>query len=206
MHAHANELSTTLGAEIRRRVPALDRPLIVGLDGQSGAGKSTLAAAVAAALAAGEPAVGCTVIEGDDFYGGGSKAEWDERSAAEKVAYVIDWRRQGPVLAALRGGIDAAFHAFDWQAFDGRLAEQPTVCPAADVVILEGAYSCRPELHEHLDLRVLLAATDAQRFDRLGQREGDAYRDSWFARWSEAETLYFGSVMPPAAFDMVLVS
>ena len=72
------------------------------------------------------------------------------------------------------------------------------------VVVLEGAYSCRPELHDLLDLRVLLDIPPWVRRRRLLEREGDAFRADWEARWSAAEDHYFGTVMPPERFDLVL--
>lgn len=89
-------------------------------------------------------------------------------------------------------------------ALDGRRRTTPTTCTPAAVVILEGAYSARPELADLLDLRVLLDAPLATRMRRLSQREGDSYRDDWFARWDEAEQHYFGTVMRADAFDLVL--
>ena len=55
-----------------------------------------------------------------------------------------------------------------------------------------------------LDLRVLLDVPAAVRLERLSHRDGDAYRDDWLARWAVAEDLYFGSIMPPEAFDLVV--
>ncbi|CAN5586399.1 AAA family ATPase [soil metagenome] len=171
--------------------------LIVAIDGRSGAGKSTLAAAVAAE-------VGAVVIGGDDFYAGGSAAEWDERSAVEKATTCIDWRRQRGVLESIRAGAEPTWQAFDWEAFDGRLAEEVQHRPRSPVVILEGAYSARPELADLLDLRVLLDTPPAIRRQQLLEREGDDYRDDWEGRWSEAEDHYFGRVVPASAFDLVL--
>jgi uridine kinase len=182
------------------------RPFVVGIDGRSGAGKSTLAAAVAEALCA---SGGVTVIDGDQFYAGGSAATWDRHTAAEKADRVIDWRRQLPVLEALRRGDPAAWHAFDWEADDWDadvvpLVPQPLVAEPAPVVVLEGAYSCRPELHRVLDLRVLLDVPRAVRRRQLLEREGGDYRAEWEARWSAAEDYYFGTVMPAERFDVVL--
>jgi len=175
-----------------------DRNVIVAIDGRSGAGKSTLAAALADRLES------CSVIGGDSFYAGGTPDYWDSLPAADKAARVMDWRRQRPVLEALAQGVEASWHGYDWQAFDGRLESTVTVCRPASVVMLEGVYSARPELADLLDLRVLLDTEPTLRRDRLRGREGDAYRDEWEARWSEAEDHYFGSVMPPASFDLVL--
>ena len=103
----------------------------------------------------------------------------------------------------------AEWHPFDWEADDWAsdtvpLAPQPVIAPAGAVVILEGAYSCRPELHDVLDLRVLLDTPADVRRQRLLEREGEAYRTDWEARWSAAEEHYFGTVMPPSRFDLIL--
>jgi uridine kinase len=173
-------------------------PLVVALDGRSGAGKSTLARAAAAV-------VGASVIEGDDFYAGGSGASWDAMTASEKVAHVIDWRHQRPMLEALRRGDSVTYHPYDWYDDDNDgWAPHVVTVESAPVVILDGAYSARPELADLLDLRVLLHIDDGVRRAQLLAREGDHYRREWEARWSEAELHYFGTVMPPAAFDLVL--
>lgn len=173
------------------------RPLIVALDGRSGAGKSTLAAEVARRI-------GAHVIEGDDFYRGGDGASWDAMSAAQKVAHCIDWRRQRPVLESLRQSQAASWLPFDWETFDGQLAAESNSCNPADVIILEGAYSARPELADLVDLRVLLDTDAELRLARLREREGDDYRGEWEGRWSEAEAHYFGVVMRSGEFDLVL--
>lgn len=173
-------------------------PLVVALDGRSGAGKSTLARFVA-------DAVGAGVVDGDDFYAGGSGETWDAMTAVEKVAHVIDWRRQRPVLEALRRGEAASYQPYDWDddANDG-LAPHVVAVEPAPVVILDGVYSARPELADLLDLRVLLDTDDEVRRAQLLARQGDLYRAEWEARWAEAELHYFGTVMPPGAFDLVL--
>jgi uridine kinase len=195
--------------EIRSRLEELTAhrrtPLIVALDGRSGAGKSTLAASVVDGVAlAGSPPGRMSVIDGDDFYAGGSGAFWDRMSAAEKVAHVIDWRRQHEVLGRLREGRAATWHPFDWEAFDGRRSDTALRCPPSAVVLLEGAYSARPELADVLDLTILLDTPEPVRRERLIAREGEAYRDEWTARWHEAEELFFGSIRPPSSFDLVV--
>ena len=39
---------------------------------------------------------------------------------------------------------------------------------------------------------------------QLIEREGEDYREEWNARWDEAEQWYFGKVMPPESFDLVI--
>jgi dephospho-CoA kinase len=74
----------------------------------------------------------------------------------------------------------------------------------ATIVILDGAYSARTELAHLFDLRLLLTVPRHIRRERLMQREGPRSRAEWEARWAVSEDLYFGQLMPPAAFDLVL--
>ena len=175
----------------------LARPLIVAIDGRSGSGKSTLAAAVATHIDA-------AVVPGDDFYAGGTAEEWDRRTAVEKADGCVDWRRQREVLEAARRDEPLRWRSFDWEAFDGRLDTEVRTLPSAHVVILEGAYSARPELADLVDVRVLLDTPNDRRRRQLLDREGDDYRADWEGRWSEAEDHYFGTVVPPESFDLVI--
>jgi uridine kinase len=177
--------------------PYGSRTVIVAIDGGSGAGKSTLALEVGRRI-------GAVVIDGDDFYSGGTAVEWDAMSAAEKAAHCIDWRRQRPVLETLARGRPASWNPYDWDTDDGRLLERPTDCQPAPVVILEGVYSARPELADLLDLRVLCDAPAEIRRRRIVAREGEDHRTEWNLRWEEAEQWYFGRVMPRDRFDLVI--
>jgi uridine kinase len=142
------------------------------------------------------------MVDGDDFYTGGSDAEWDARTAEEKVARCIDWRRlRSQVLEPLLAGRAASWHPFDWEAGHG-LSEQAIVAEPARVVILDGAYSSRPELSDLVGLSVLVEAPAEVRRERLIMREGTI--DEWYARWDEAETYYFKHVRPRSVFDLVV--
>lgn len=189
--------ASVLTRRIREVASERPDPILVALDGRSAAGKSTLAAMVA-------PVVGAAVVDGDDFYSGGTAGTWDAMSAAEKAGHCIDWRRQRPVLEKLGRGEAASWHPYDWEADDGSLADLPVTCDPAPVIILDGAYSARPELADLFHLRVLLDAPAALREKRLMQREGEGHRVDWNRRWDDAEQWYFVEVMPPMSFDLVV--
>ena len=199
-----------LMARIHVEVAGRDCPLFIGIDGRSGAGKSTLAAAISMGFADATDSAGLvTVIEGDQFYAGGGAESWDRQTPVEKAARVIDWRRQRAVLEQLRVRGVAEWYPFDWQADDWdsdivRLAREPVVARARPLVLLEGAYSCRPEMHDVLDLLVLLDIPRDVRRQQLLEREGEAHRSDWESRWAVAEDHYFATVMPPERFDLVL--
>ncbi len=194
---------------LKAQIAAASGTIFVALDGRSGAGKSTLAATVKSILAEDDLAV--AVIEGDQFYAGGSSQTWDSRNPADKVANAMDWRRQHKLLVELRSERKATWRSFDWEAQDWDVEPAPLESSiqrlslaGVAIVMLEGAYTARPELHEHLDLLVLLDPSEALRRQQLLDREGDAYRADWEGRWSEAEDLYFGEVMTPERFDLVI--
>jgi hypothetical protein len=74
---------------------------------------ATLAARVAEAL-------GACVLDSDGFFAGGVTVRSD--APQDRARDCIDWKRQRPVLEALRAGREAGYAAFDWDAFDGRVA------------------------------------------------------------------------------------
>ena len=172
-------------------------PIVVAVDGRSGTGKSTLSAWIAAR-------VGATLVDQDDFYAGGNIHDWRRLSPPEKADRVIEWRRvRDEVLQPLRGGLPARWHPFDWEAMEG-LAAEPIMARPADIVLLDGAYSSRPELGDLIDLSILVVLADGVRRERLRQREGEAVIAEWHAIWDEAEEYYFGMVRSPHVFDMVI--
>ncbi|MEO8623868.1 MAG: AAA family ATPase [bacterium] len=166
---------------------------MVALDGRSGAGKSTLAANIAEAL-------GACVLDSDDFFVGGVVVRSD--APQDRVRDCIDWKRQRPVLQALRAGREASYVAFDWDAFDGRLHTESTVVEPRSIVLFEGVYTARPELSDLVDLRLLLRVSEATRVARLLAREGGL--GAWDRQWHEAEEWYFTHVVPPHCFDAIL--
>ncbi len=188
--------------------------LFVAIDGRSGSGKSTIVAYAATLLRSADapsPSATVVVLDGDEFYAGGSAATWDKRTAEQKVAGAFDWGRQLGVLTSLRETGSATWRAFDWghDDWDSDLAplageRHSAAIAAGSLVILEGACSGRPELADMFDLRVLVEAPDPLRRQRLRKREGAEYESDWTGRWDEAEQLYFGSVAPADGFDLVL--
>lgn len=185
--------SSTIAAELIARAGATGRPLLAAIDGRSGVGKSTLARELAAATRA-------AVIEGDDFFAGGTGIRSD--SAPSRAEACLDRPKLRAVLDQLRSGRSAAYRPFDWQAFDGSLRIAPVIIEARRVLIVEGVYASHPEFADLLDLKILLLAPDPVRHQRLIQREGSIGR--WERQWHEAEDWYFSSLATPDKFDLVV--
>src|SRR5207253_2463156 len=148
--------------------------------------KSLVGSMVAVALDA-------ALVRSDDFYASHiSDAAWEGRSAREKVADVIDWRRlRAEALEPLLRGQPAVWHAFDGERVrpDGTypLRREPTRRGPADVIVLEGAYSSAPPLADLIDLSVLVDSPIDVRHRRLARREDREFLRAWHARWDEAE-------------------
>ena len=200
--------SSTIVAEVRRRVAARTTGLriLVAIDGGSGSGKSMLAAAVAAELEA-------VIVPSDDFFAAGvTDAEWDAMSPAQRAGAAIDWRRlRAEALEPLLAGRAASWHPFDFDAgvrFDGTypMSTEVVTRRPTPVIVLEGAYSARPELSDLIDLAILVDVPSEERHRRLQSREEEPFRDAWHARWDVAEDHYFGHVRPPSSFDLVVTN
>jgi len=206
---HSPSTVTTQGAEaivaaVRRLLTQRKPPILVALDGPSGSGKSTLAGTVAEALNA-------TVVPSDDFFAAEiTDPEWDMRSPRERADGAFDWRRlRCEALDPLLTGMSARWHAFDFEAgvrADGTYAMRADFTkrhPAA-VIVLDGAYSARPELADLIDLAVLVDAPAQPRQARLAAREAASFLKTWHRRWDAAEAYYFAHVRPPSSFDLVV--
>jgi uridine kinase len=184
-----------LAGFIRERARPLGRPCIVAIDGRSGAGKSTLAAHLALVLDA-------CVLDSDGFFAGGVVVRSDP--PRDRARECIDWERQRPVLEALRAGSTRTYHAFDWDAFDGRGSTEATSVEPRPFVLFEGVYTARPELSDLVDLRILLQVEPATRIARLLAREGRI--GAWERQWHEAEDWYFTQLVTPHVFDIIVES
>jgi uridine kinase len=180
-------------------------PILVALDGGSGSGKSSLAALVAAELNA-------AIVESDDFFAARiTDAEWNAMAPRERAAAAIDWRRlRREALEPLLAGTSASWHPFDFAAGtrpDGTypMAIEAVTRGPASVIVLDGAYSARPEISDLIDLAVLVDVPTSDRHRRIALRETDeAFLAAWHARWDSAEDYYFTNVRPPSSFDLVV--
>jgi uridine kinase len=178
--------------------------VVVAIDGRSGSGKSTVAQALA-------PDINAAIVPDDDFFAANvSDIEWDTRTPEQRAAEAIDWRRlKREAIEPLRAGRPALWYALNLQAgprSDGTfsLQEALTVLDPRPVVLLDGAYSARPELADVLDVRVPVEAVPYTRQARLEEREAPDILRRWHARWDAAEQHYFTRVRPPTAFDVVI--
>jgi uridine kinase len=102
-----------------------------------------------------------------------SAAVCETRTPAQRAADALDWGRlRAKAIEPLLAGVPARWVAFDFTEGprpDGTCGMQatPTECDPRPVIILEGAYSSRPELADIIDLTVLGVAFPLGRRGRL---------------------------------------
>jgi uridine kinase len=205
-NSELRESANVVVADVWRLLTGRARALLVAIDGASGSGKSTLAALVAARLSA-------ALVPADDFFAAQlTDADWDARTPAERAADALDWRRlRAEALVPLLAGRPARWHPFDFSAGarpDGTygFSTGAEVREPNPVVLVEGAYACRPELADLIDWSVLVDAPVDVRHRRLVQRENPRFLVAWHARWDAAERWYFSQVRPVSAFDRVVTN
>ncbi len=195
---------TTVVEAARRLSPSIEAPLVIGIDGRSGVGKTTLASQVAREVEA-------AVVPMDDFFAGFLPyAAWDSMAVEERAERVFEWPRlRSEALLPLLAGQTARWHPFDWgigARAGGTYAREDTaveVHPAA-IVLLDGVYSCGPQLADLVSVRVLIGLPDGERRARLARRQDPAFLEPWHARWDAVEEFYFSRVRPSRSFDVVV--
>ncbi len=107
------EIFRKITATVKHMQAGRDTPINIAIDGRSGAGKSTLSKLLTQELSA-------TIIISDDFYSGGTDAEWRMRTPQEKAALCIDWWRiRSVVLEPLIHNRSVTYHPFDFKAGSG---------------------------------------------------------------------------------------
>jgi len=152
--------------------------ILIAIDGRCASGKTTLAAALAERLGAG-------VLHMDDFF------LRPEQRTPERYAEPggnVDYERfLTEVLLPLSHGETFTYRPFDCHTM--QLAEPITFTPTA-VTIVEGTYSCHPELREYFDLRIFLTVSPEEQLKRLSTRPG-ADLQMFREKWIPLEERYF---------------
>lgn len=114
----------------------------------------------------------------------------------------INRNKLSGVLASLKEKLPAIFQPFDWEKFDGSLAETPVIVEPNTVVIAEGTYTAHPDIKRIFDICILVTATDTERQKRLIVREGSI--GEWERQWHLAEDWYFDNLAPNESFDIIV--
>ena len=160
------------------------RIFIVAVDGRCASGKTTLAAALSERL-------GCDVIHTDDFY-----LQPHQRTTeryAEPGGNLDRDRLTAVVLLPLKNGTQVSYRPFICKTMS--FGEKITL-EAKGIYIVEGSYSCHPEMRKYYDLTVFVTTDSQTQKDRIKNRNGTERLHDFLTKWIPLEENYF------AAFDV----
>lgn len=186
--------------------PAPGRAVLVGVDGVDGSGKTTFAARLTAAYD--EVGRRALVVHADDFLNpkrvryrlGRSSPEGfflDSIDLAALRAKVLDPVKNGESSIVLRH--------FDHNT-DKPVLQSPTVINSESVVVVEGMFLHRDEVHEVWDYSVFLDVAFAVSVRRMAERDGshpDPEHPS-NQRYVQGQNLYLGSCSPTSRASVVI--
>ncbi len=154
------------------------RPLLIGIDGRCASGKSTLSSALADRMRA-------CVIHMDDFF---LRPEQRRPERYAQPGGNSDRERLvSEVIVPLLYGVRFSYRPFDCHRMD--FGETIEVVPG-DVVIIEGTYSCHPELWDYFGLHVFLSTSPESQLERIKLRSPGKVED-FRNRWIPLEERYF---------------
>ena len=154
-------------------------PVIVAIDGRCGSGKTTLAAALSEKLDA-------PVIHADDFFL--QKEQRTPERLAEAGGNLDRERLLREVILPLANGEGCAYRPY--LCSTGTFGDEVHV-PCGNVYIVEGSYSCHPELWEHYGVCVFVTVSPDEQMRRIISREGEEKAEMFRSRWIPMEERYF---------------
>ena len=154
-------------------------PLIMAIDGRCAAGKSTLAAALGKALK-------CNVFHMDDFF---LRPEQRTRQRLLRPGSNVDYERvREEILLPLADGKSVEYRPYDCRS---RRMMKPVSARPKAWNIVEGVYSCHPELWDFYHLRIFLTLNAQEQRLRIQERNGVQRVREFSELWIPLEEAYF---------------
>ena len=161
------------------RLAQTQQSVLVAIDGRCGAGKTTLAAGI-------RERIGCGVVHMDDFF------LRPEQRTPERLAQPggnVDWERfLAEVLLPLKQGGAAAYRPYLCHT---QSMGEPVILKQQGVIVVEGSYSCHPELWDSYHLHVFLDVSPEEQLRRIQARNGTETARVFRDRWIPLEESYF---------------
>ena len=171
------------------RIPAMvtaaDGSLLVALDGRCAAGKTTIAAQMARQY-------GWGVVHLDDFFL--QPIQRTPQRMAEPGGNLDRERLIAEVLEPLRAGRQGSYRLFDCRTM--ALAPGTVPLPQTPIILLEGSYSCHPDLWNYCALHAFVDVEPAEQLRRLAARAPEKLED-FKTRWIPKEETYFAHFQIP---------
>lgn len=170
-------------------IQPLSKPVLLAIDGRCGSGKTTLAKVL------GEKS-GAAVVHMDDFF-----LRLEQRTPArlaEPGGNVDRERVLEEVLLPLREKRPVVYRPYD--AHRPAMLE-PVRLEPSPLTIIEGSYSCHPDLWDFYDLRVFIDVPPEEQLRRIAARSGPEKLAAFQSRWIPLEEAYFQAFSPEKHCD-----
>lgn len=164
---------------------------IIAIDGRSASGKSTLTQFLAENIS-------CDIVHTDDFFLPFEKRT-DERLSLPG-GNIDHERLLSEILVPLKNGESYTYSKFSCK--NGTFTEGENVNPK-NITIVEGSYSCHPELFNFYDLHIFLNIDKELQKQRILQRNKDK-AEMFFERWIPLEEKYFSQLSIKDKCEIVL--
>ena len=167
-------------------------PVLVALEGGAGSGKSTLGETL-------QKIYSCPLLHMDDFF-----LQPHQRTAerlAEAGGNLDRERFLEEVLLPCRRGEPIQYRRYNCRT---QTLLPPREIPSAPLFIIEGSYSCHPDLRQHYDLAVFLDISPHLQRGRIERRNAPEVAQRFFDIWIPMENRYFDAFQIPASCDLIL--
>ena len=155
------------------------KQILVAIDGPCASGKTTLAESLSRRLA-------CPVIHMDHFFLRPEQRTPDR--LAEPGGNFDRERFTAEVFTPLREGRSFAYRPFVCSTMS---LGEPIEVQRSPVILIEGSYSCHPDLRDVYDLCLYTSVSPEEQEKRLLLREGEAKLAVFKAKWIPMEEAYF---------------
>lgn len=188
---------TELHARLRPVIDAVETRrssgafVVLAMDGMAAAGKTTAAALLSELW-------GATVVHMDDFF---LPPALRTAQRLSQPGGNIHYERFGSeVLPALTRGAEFSYRPF----LCSSMAYGPAIAvPAADVVIVEGAYAMHPVFRDYAHVTAFFAVEPEEQKRRILRRSPDRWED-FRTRWIPMETAYHKAFHIPQKADIIV--
>ena len=187
--------NTVIALEKRIKAAADKKEIfIVAVDGRCASGKTTLAAALSERL-------GCDVIHTDDFYL--QSHQRTEERYAEPGGNLDRERLITEVLQPLRRGVGASYCPFICRTMS---FGEKIHLKSKGIYIVEGSYSCHPDLRKYYDMTVFVTTDKETQKERIRKRNGEDRLIDFICKWIPLEEKYFAAFDVENKADAVIIS
>ena len=200
MKSEAKAMTTAAAAEllcdIAERLAESRGRTIIAIDGRCAGGKTTLAhAAEELLLARGIP---CRTLHTDDFF---LRPEQRTEQRMKTAGGNMDFERlRDEVLLPLSRGESCLCRPYRCHG----VQPEPYTADGNGITLIEGAYSCRPELRRFYDRTIFIDIEHTEQAERILRRNGAERARAFAERWIPLEERYISELHPELSADKIL--